>query len=254
MCRFSGTLAQYPRLRATGLHAMVQARGYSGSAVQVRRAVRHLRPARSRVAYLRLATLPGEVALIDWGHFGHLRIGRGTRPLSAFVLVLGYSRAIHAVFTLDQSLESFLRGHVEAFAVQGGCARTLMYDNLKSAVLDRLGSAVPFHPRLLELAGHYHFAPRPCAPFRANEKGKVEHQIQYLRHAFFAARPFRDVDDLNAQFQDWRDTVAHQRRHPDRRDETVAQVLAEEQRVLLPIPAHPFETTLVRPVRAGKQP
>jgi len=24
--------------------------------------------------------------------------------------------------------------------------------------------------RLLDLAGHYHFAPRPCAPARANEK------------------------------------------------------------------------------------
>ena len=86
------------------------------------------------------------------------------------------------------------------------------------------------------------------------EKGKVERQIQYLRHAFFAARPFRDLDDLRTQFLQWRDTVAHQRRHPDRRDQTVAEVFAEEQRVLLPLPAHPFETTLVRPVRTGKQP
>ncbi len=71
----------------------------------------------------------------------------------------------------------------------GGCARTIQYDNLKAAVLDRQGSAIHFHPRLLELAGHYHFAPRPCAPARAHEKGKVERQIEYLRHAFFAARP-----------------------------------------------------------------
>jgi transposase len=248
------TLAQYPRLRATRLHEMVRQRGYAGSAVQVRRAVRRLRPAPASEAYLRLTTLPGEVAQVDWGSFGTIRIGRGTRPLSAFVLVLGYSRAVHAVFTLDQTLESFLRGHVEACDALGGCARTLIYDNLKSAVLDRQGSAVHFHPRLLELAGHYHFAPRPCAPARANEKGKVERQIQYLRHAFFAARPFRDLDDLRAQFVAWRDTVAHQRRHPEQRDQTVAQVFAAEQRVLLPLPAHPFETTLVRPVRTGKQP
>ena len=39
------TLAQYPRLRATRLHEMVRLRGYPGSAVQVRRAVRRLRPA-----------------------------------------------------------------------------------------------------------------------------------------------------------------------------------------------------------------
>lgn len=248
------TLAQYPRLRATRLHEMLRARGYPGSAVLVRRAVRRLRPAPPSEGYLRLATLPGEVAQIDWGSFGTMRIGRGTRPLSAFVLVLGYSRALHAVFTLDQTLESFLRGHVEAFAVLGGSARTLVYDNLKSAVLDRQGAAIQFHPRLLELAGHYHFAPRPCTPARAHEKGKVQRQIQYLRHAFFAARPFRDLDDLRAQFARWRDTVAHQRRHPDQRDRTVAEVFAEEQRLLLPLPAHPFDTTVVRPVRSGKQP
>jgi transposase len=248
------TLAQYPRLRATRLHEMLRQRGYPGSAVQVRRAVRRLRPAPPSEVYLRLATLPGEVAQVDWGHFGAIRIGRGTRPLSAFVLVLGYSRAVHAVFTLDQTLESFLRGHVEAFTALGGSTRAVVYDNLKSAVLDRQGAAIHFHPRLLELAGHYHFAPRPCAPARAHEKGKVERQIQYLRHAFFAARPFRDLDDLHAQFAQWRDTVAHQRRHPEHRDQTVAAVLAEEQRLLLPLPAHPFETTVVKAVRPAKQP
>ncbi len=91
-------------------------------------------------------------------------------------------------------------------------------------------------------------------PARGHEKGKVERQIQYLRHAFFAARPFRDLDDLNAQFRRWRDDVAHQRRHPDLRDRTVAEVLAEEQPRLLSLPAHPFETDLVRAVRSGKTP
>ena len=133
-------------------------------------------------------------------------------------------------------------------------ARTLVYDNLKSAVLERQGSAIRFHPRLLELAGHYHFAPRPCTPGRGNEKGRVERQIQYLRHAFFAARTFRDVDDLNAQFQRWRDEVAHQRPHPEQRDHTVAQVLAQEQPRLLPLPAHPFATDVMRAVVSGKTP
>jgi len=100
------TLAQYPRLRTTRLHEMSRQRGYPGSAVQVRRAVRHLRPASSREAYLRLATLPGEVAQVDWGRFGHVRIGRSSRPLSAIVLVLGYSRALHAVFSSTKRLRT----------------------------------------------------------------------------------------------------------------------------------------------------
>jgi transposase len=246
------TLAQYPRLRATRLHAMLQPRGYDGSAVQVRRLVRVLRPQVTRPLYRRLVVLPAEESQVDWGSFGTIRLGHGTRLLSGFVMVLSYSRALFALFTLDQTLESFLRGHVAAFGAFQGAARTLVYDNLKSAVLERHGTAIRFHPRLLELAGHYHFAVRPCTPARGNEKGKVERQILYLRDAFFAARTFRDVDDLNAQFRHWRDEVAHQRPHPEQRDRTVAQVLADEQPRLLPLPAHPFETELMRPVVSGK--
>jgi len=249
------TLAQYPRLRATRLFEMVRARGYPGSVVQLRRVVRTLRPSVTPTLYRRLTTLPAEEAQIDWGAFGTIRIGHGTRPLSGFVMVLSYSRALSALFTLDQTLESFLRGHVDAFhGLFSGVARTLVYDNLRSAVLERQGSAIRFHPRLLELAGHYHFAPRPCTPGRGNEKGKIERQIQYLRDAFFAARTFADVDDLNAQFRRWRDEIAHQRPHPDHRDQTVAQVFAQEQPRLLPLPAHPFDTEVMRAVVSGKTP
>jgi transposase len=248
------TLTQYPRLRATRLFEMVRARGYRGSVVQLRRLVHTLRPAVAPTVYRRLTTLVAEEAQVDWGGFGAIRLGHGTRPLSAFVMVLSYSRALTALFTLDQTLESFLRGHVEAFATFQGCARTLVYDNLRSAVLERAGTAIRFQPRLLELAGHYHFAPRLCTPGRGNEKGKIERQIQYLRHAFFAARTFRDVDDLNAQFRQWRDTIAHQRPHPEQRDHTIAEVFADEQPCLLPLPAHPFSTEVLRVVSAAKTP
>ena len=248
------TLAQYPSLRATRIYEMVRPRGYAGSVVQLRRLVQRLRPETSHAVYRRVVTLPGESAQVDWGSFGKVRIGQGTRTVSGFVMVLGYSRALAALFTLDQTLESFLRGHVHAFDALGGIARNLVYDNLRSAVLDRRGAAVQFHPRLLELAGHYHFAPRPCTPGRGNEKGKVERQIQYLRHAFFAARPFRDLDDINAQFRRWRDDIAHRRPHPDHPHRSVADVWAEERPRLLPRPAHPFETDLVRAVRSGKTP
>ena len=131
------TLAQYPRLRATRIHEMVRQRGYSGSVNQLRRIVKRLRPETGRTVYRRVVTLVGESAQVDWGSFGKVRIGHGTRAVSGFVMVLGYSRAIAALFTLDQTLESFLRGHVEAFDALGGSARTLVYDNLRSAVLDR---------------------------------------------------------------------------------------------------------------------
>jgi transposase len=248
------TLDQYPRLRATRIHEMIAARGFAGSVQLTRRCVRRLRPRPPAEAFLRLHTLPGEQAQVDWGHFGSLQVGRATRSLSAFVMVLSWSRAIHVLFTLDQSLESFLRGHVEAFAYFEGAARTLLYDNLKSAVLARQGSTIEFHPRLLELSGHYHFRPQPCAVARGNEKGRVERQIRFLRERFFAARAFRDVDDLNAQFLRWRDDWAHARAHPEFPEKTVAEVLLEERPRLLPLPEHPFECERVLVRHSGKTP
>jgi transposase len=233
---------------------MVRDRGYPGSAIQVQRYVRTVRPAARAEAYLRLDTLAGEQAQVDWGNFGPIRVGSTTRSLSCFVLVLSWSRACYARFALDQTLESFLRGHVEAFAALQGIPRTILYDNLKSVVLERVGDHIRFHPRLLELAGHYHFAPQPCAVARGNEKGRVERMIGFLRHAFFAARSFSSVADLNTQLARWIAEVAHARPVPDRREQRVADALAEEQARLLPLPEHPFPCDALRAVSSGKTP
>jgi transposase len=123
-------LRRYPRLRATRLFEMVTPRGYPGSVVPLRRVVRTLRPIPIAEAYLRLNLLPGEQGQAAWGSFGTVPLGRATRRLAAFVLVLSWSRALHAVFTLDEPLESFLRGHVDAFTTFQGAPRVALYDNL----------------------------------------------------------------------------------------------------------------------------
>lgn len=245
---------EHPKLRATRLHQMLRDRGYEGSVVQLRRYLASIRP-RQGEAYLRLETLAGEQAQVDWGHFGKIQIGNARRALSCFVIVLSWSRAIYARFALDQTLESFLRGHVLGFAALCGVPREILYDNLKSVVLDRAGDHIRFHPRILELAGHYHFAPKPCAPYRGNEKGKVERQIQYLRHSFFAGRRFSSVADINAQLARWVAEVAHVRRAPGHADgRTVAELLDEEQARLLALPEHPLGTDHVVAVSSGKTP
>ena len=115
-------------------------------------------------------------------------------------------------------MESFLRGHVAAFTAWNGVPRVLLYDNLKSAVLERRGDAIRFHPTLLGFAGHYRYEPRPVAVARGNEKGRVERAIRYVRDAFFAARSFTDLDDLNAQAEAWCNGPAADRRCPDEPD------------------------------------
>jgi transposase len=164
------TLAKYPTLRASRLYTMVRERGYPGAPDHFRAIVARLRPRPAGEAYLRLRTLPGEQAQVDWAHFGKFTIGRAVRPLMAFVMVLSYSRHLFLRFYLGAAMNYFIRGHVEAFAWYNSVPRVLLYDNLKSAVLERVGEAIRFHPTLLELAAHYRFQPRPVAVARGNEK------------------------------------------------------------------------------------
>ena len=248
------TLEQYPRLRATRLLSMLQDRGYDGSIGTLRRYVRRVRPLPKHEAFFRLTVLCGEQAQVDWGSFGKIRIGSNERRLSCFVMVLSWSRATFARFTLDQTLESFVRCHVEAFAAFGGVPREVLYDNLKSVVIERQGDLIRFHPHILELCGHYHFAPKPVGVRRGNEKGRVERRIRDIRESFFAARSFSGLDDLNRQLDHWNEHVVHARQVPGDDARTVAQALAEERERLLPLPEHSFVCDLVKAIRSGKTP
>ncbi len=248
------TLEQYPSLTASRLYAMVRERGYSGGEDHFRHLIAHYRPRPQPEAYLRLKTLPGEQAQVDWGHFGTLTVGKAERALMAFVMVLSFSRQIFLRFFLDARMANFLRGHEAAFTAWGGLARTLLYDNLKSAVLERQGEAIRFHPTLLEFAAHYRFEPRPVAVARGNEKGRVERAIRYIRDSFFAARKWRDLDDLNAQAEAWSQGQAAERPCPEDRSLSVREAFAQEQPKLLALPNNPFPTDECEAVSVGKSP
>jgi hypothetical protein len=121
-------------------------------------------------------------------------------------------------------------------------------------VLERQGDAIRFHPTLLEFAAHYRFEPRPVAVARGNEKGRVERAIRYIRDSFFAARKWRDLDDLNAQAAAWCLGQAANRPCPEERSMSVREAFTQEQPKLLALPDSPFPTDEREAVSAGKTP
>ena len=248
------TLKKFPTLGASRLYAMARERGYKGGPDHFRHLIANHRPRPTAEAYLRLITLVGEQGQVDWAHFGHLQIGQAKRPLMAFVLVLSWSRRIFLRFSLDARMGSFLRGHVQAFETWGGLPRVLLYDNLKSAVLQRQGDAIRFSPQLLAFAGHYRFEPRPVAVARGNEKGRVERAIRYVRDNFWPARTFIDLADLNAQADLWCVGQADDRLCPQDKTLTVGEAFAQEQPRLLTLPANPFVVEERLVVAVGKTP
>lgn len=151
-------------------------------------------------------------------------------------------------------MANFLRGHVDALRFFGGVPRQLLYDNLKSAVLERQGQAIRFNPQLLDLATHYGFEPKAAGVRRGNEKGVVERTIRYVRSGFFAAREFRDIDTLNREARSWCDSISASRRwpHDDRR--TVADAFAEERDKLRSPPDNDYVAVERTPVQVGRTP
>jgi transposase len=250
-------LVEFPQLTGQRLHEELVAKGLKLGVASLRRYVAQVRPPRPRKAYLRIETDPGEQAQVDWGSFGHMRVGAGQRPLSVFSMVLSWSRALFIDFAFDQQMETFLRMHrraLEFFAGPDGrgVPKKIVYDNLKSVVLHHVGSTVQFNPRFLAFAGHYLFE-ATAAPVRYPEyKGRVEASIKYIRQSFFYGRSFGSLEDLRAQAAAWRDQVANERLHATTRERPSQRLVVERQR-LHALPERPFDTDLVIPLIVSKE-
>jgi transposase len=246
------TLKKYPTLRATRLFDMVKPRGYSGEVRTLRTYVATVRPRPQREAYLRVSTLPGEQAQVDWAHVGKVRVLGGERPLWAFVMVLSWSRAMWGEFIFDLTAHSLRRSLARAAQYFGGNTRQWLFDNPKTVVLERQGDAVRFHPRLLDVSSHYCVSLRLCTVRKPNQKGRVERAIRYVRERFLDGRELRSVAQANTEFLAFLNDVANPRPHPTLPGVTVADCLAQEKPRLLRLPAAPLDIEEVLPVTVDK--
>jgi hypothetical protein len=155
---------------------------------------------------------------------------------------------------LGDATGNFLRGHVEAFEHFQAVPREVLYDNLKSAVIERVDSAIRFNPELLNLAAHYRFSAKPVPVARPTSKGRVERTIQYVRSSFFAARQLTDLVDLNDQAIAWCKQEAAERRCPEDKGMTVAEAFARELPSMLQLPSASYPVYDRKPVQIGKTP
>jgi transposase len=240
-------VAAFPQLTATRLTREIRERGYTGAYTAVKRFVAAIRPDNGPKPFeVRFETPAGQQAQVDFARFvTEFTDEPGvTRIIWLFSLVLGYSRHIFARFVMHQDLQTLLRCHMQAFAAIDGVPIEILYDRMKTAVTgeDQEGHIV-YNRSLLALAKHYRFHPRACRPYRAKTKGKVERPFSYIRQDFFLARTFRNLEDLNAQLDEWLATVANVRVHGTTQ-RVVAEAFAAEKPDLQVLPATPFDALL----------
>jgi hypothetical protein len=217
--------------------------------------LREARPARPRPFERRFETAPGRQGQVDFAFF---KVGFTDEPgveriVWLFSLVLGHSRWLWGRFCATQDLQTVLRCHIDAFAAMGGAPSEVLYDRMRTAVTgESAEGVVAYNPSLVGLLNHYGAVPRACRPYRAKAKGKVERPYRYVREDFFLARSFRDLDDLNAQFEAWRTTVANRRVHATTR-RVVEEHFAEERPALVAHPAIPYSAVLTVERRVSRE-
>ena len=237
-------LSRYPDLSAVRIREEIARgpQGYRGSATVLRRYLRRVRPARGRV-YQEVPYQPAAAMQVDWGECGRVQVGSTTRKVSVFVAVLCYSRLLYIEFTLSQRKAEFYRGLVNALTFFGGSPRTVIFDNLKAAVLNGSGRSACYHPEFLALCGYFCVQPVACARHDPESKGLVEGSVRYVKHNALAGR----ADQL-LRFEDylvlapyWRDQVANLRRH-ETTHERPSDRFEQERTLLRPLPAIPFDT------------
>lgn len=235
-------LQKDPSMAASTMLHRLRDHGFNGGITILRDYVKtlKLKSPKIREAFLRLEFAPGECAQVDWGEFGDpFRTGI---KVHCFVMVLCYSRMTYIEFTRSERFEDFIRCHENAFKYFGGAPKECWYDNLATAVQDRVGSVVKFNPRFFAYMGHHNIQPHACNPARGNEKGRVENGIKFIRGHFWSGRSFKDFNDLCMQSILWRDQYLNLRDHRVTKRIVRSLFTAEEQPVLLKLNDLDFST------------
>jgi len=250
-----GRIAAFPELTASRLLREIKELGYMGGYTAVKDFLRTIRPRALQAFERRFETPPGKQAQVDFAYFRTVFTDEpgAERSVWLFSLVLGHSRMMWGRFVAHQDLQTVLRCHIAAFEALGGAPAEILYDRMKTAVLGEADDqGIAYNRKLLDLAAHYRFLPKACRPYRAKTKGKVERPFRYVREDFFLGRSFRNLDDLNAQFRHWLDTVANPRRHATT-GRIVLEHFAEEQPYLKVMPATPFNVVLTLDRRVTRE-
>lgn len=235
-----------PALSGRRLLREIRDLGYAGGYTAVTDYLREVRPGGPDPFERRFETEPGRQAQVDFAEFqvSFLDEPGVRRKVWLFCFVLGNSRWLWGRFCSDQRLETVLRCHLLAFEACGGSPAEVLYDRMKTAVLgEQADGTVVYNPSLVALLNHYGCVPRPCRPYRAKTKGKVERSFRYVRQDFFLDRSFRNREDLNVQFAAWLTETANARVHGTT-NRVVREAFAEEKPHLRVLPALPYDAVL----------
>ncbi|EJU2685146.1 IS21 family transposase, partial [Salmonella enterica] len=120
------------KIPGTVIAREIMAQGYNGGMTILRVFIRSLSTPQPPELTVRFETEPGRQMQVDWG-----TMRNGKSPLHVFVAVLGYSRMLYIEFTDNMRYDTLESCHRNAFHFFGGVPQEVLYDNMKTVVLQR---------------------------------------------------------------------------------------------------------------------
>lgn len=205
----------------------------------------------SKEAFIRGEYVPGDICEFDWGTVKLWINGILTKlHMAAFCTAYGNYR--FGRLYPNEKTESFMESHAKFFSFIGGNHRTIVYDNMKTAVEKFVGKYEKEPTEaLIKMSMYYGYQYRFCNAYSGNEKGHVERTVEYLRRKAFSKRlEFSSIEEAN----EYLEKICIQLNGKPQKgmeNKTAIQMLEEEREHLMPsLP--PFDCAIVKHYRVNK--
>lgn len=210
--------------------------GYRGGYSILKDYIRTIRPRPYRRPTPPIDHPPGQEAQMDWSPH-RVIVGGREQLVHTGSIVLCFSRWMYFRHFLDETLESVIRLHEEAFQKLNAVPETITYDNMTTVGRHIGPSEVWINPAFQRFADSYGFRIVILPPGAKERHGKVERPFHYIENNFLAGREFQDLEDLNNRADSWQEHKANVRIHGTLRERPVDR-LQRERLYLKPLAQH----------------
>ena len=218
-------LAKNASKRATGLkkqcmlkkdiHNLLVSQGFTVSYPSVCKYITSLdtqKPHKREEAFIRQYYTPGQTCEFDWGEVKLYIRGKLQRFFMA-VFTFSHSNGRYAYLFRHQNTLAFMESHRNFFCQVKGVPYVMVYDNMRVAVKEFVGTDKKPTEALSRMCAFYRFDFRFCNARAGWEKGHVERSVEYVkRKAFCVQISFNSVEEANKHLENTCDELNAQPR------------------------------------------
>ena len=201
--------------------------------------------------YFAVEELPyGQQAQADFGHYTLQGSEESRKRIHFFVMMLSRSRMKFVQFSdYPFTSRTAIDAHEEAFRFFSGIPSEVVYDQDRLFLVEeRMGELLltkDFKDYVFEQEFQLHF----CRKADPQSKGKVENVVKYVKNNFLYARPWHDLQTLQAQGMAWLQRTGNALPHSTTRKVPLEEWQKEQPHLQPWVPLKILPSYILRTVR-----